>query len=298
MYLACINLSRIRQNITIMKIGITGATGQLGQLVVQKLKEKNTGAKLVALVRDPKKAASLGIEVRTFDYGQPETLPQALEGIDHLVFISGSEIGKRETQHSNVIKAAKQAKVKKIAYTSLLHADTSSLMLAPEHLATENMLKESGIPHTILRNGWYTENYTANLKAALEHGAIIGSAGNGKISSATREDYAEAIAETITSDAHTGQTYELAGDQTYTMQDLAAEVSKQTGKNIVFLNLPEAEYAQKLQEIGLPEGMATAFASLDYSASKDDLHNESGTLSQLIKRPTTPLSQAVKAGLK
>ena len=267
-----------------MKIGITGATGQLGQLVVQKLKDKNPDAKLVALVRNPDKAKPLGIEAKAFDYEQPEALPKALEDIDRLVFISGSEIGKRETQHKNVINAAKQAQVKQIAYTSLLHADTSSMILAPEHLATEKMLQDSGIPHTILRNGWYTENYTAGLKQAVEQGAIIGSAGDGKISSATRED-------------HTGKTYELAGDQTFTMQDLAAEVSKQTGKNIEFVNLPEAEYAQKLQEIGLPEGMAKAFASLDYSASKNDLHDESGELARLINRPTTSLSQAVKTGL-
>lgn len=280
-----------------MKIGITGATGQLGQLVVQKLKEKKIEAELVALVRNPEKAASLGIEARTFDYDQPNTLPQALEGIDHLVFISGSEIGKREAQHYNVIKAAKQAQVKKIAYTSLLHADTSSMILAPEHLATERMLMESDIPYTILRNGWYTENYTAGLKQAVEQGIIIGSAGNGKISSATREDYAEAIAEVITNDAHTGKTYELAGDQTYTMQDLAAEVRKQTSKSIEFVNLPEVEYAQKLQDVGLPEGMANAFASLDYSASKHDLFNEDQILSKLIKRPTTSLHKAVKKAL-
>jgi len=280
-----------------MKIGITGATGQLGQLVVQKLKDKNPDAKLVALVRNPDKAKPLSIEAKAFDYEQPESLPKALEDIDRLVFISGSEIGKRETQHKNVINAAKQAQVKQIAYTSLLHADTSSMILAPEHLATEKMLQDSGIPHTILRNGWYTENYTAGLKQAVEQGAIIGSAGDGKISSATREDYAEALAETIINDDHTGKTYELAGDQTYTMQDLAAEVSKQTGKNIEFVNLPEAEYAQKLQEMGLPEGMAKAFASLDYSASKNDLHDEGGELARLINRPTTSLSQAVKSGL-
>lgn len=281
-----------------MKIGITGATGQLGQLVVQKLKEKNTGAKLVALVRNPVKAGSLDIEARTFDYEQPDTLPQALEGIDRLVFISGSEIGKREAQHTNVIKAAKQAQIKKIAYTSLLNADNSSMILAPEHLATENMLKDSGIPHTILRNGWYTENYTANLKTAVEQGIIIGSAGNGKISSATREDYAEAAAEAIINNAHIGKIYELAGDQTYTMQELATEVSEQTEKNVEFLNLPEVEYAQKLQELGLPESMAKSLASLDYSASKGDLFDDEKVLSKLIGRPTTSLKEAVKMSLK
>lgn len=281
-----------------MKIGITGATGQLGQLVVLKLKEKNTEADLVALVRDPRKAESLGIEARKFDYEKPEELLGALEDIDHLVFISGSEIGRREAQHTNVIDAAKTAKIKKIAYTSLLNADTSSLILAPEHLATERKLKDSGIPHSILRNGWYTENYTANLKDAVARGVIIGSAGKGKISSATREDYAEAVVKVISNDAHTGKTYELAGDQTYTLDELAAEVSRQSGKKVVFQNLSEEEYAEKLKGAGLPEGMANAVASMDSSAAKNDLHNEDQVLSKLIKRSTTSLEQAVKNALK
>lgn len=281
-----------------MKIGITGATGELGQLVVQKLKEKNTEAELVALVRDPAKAESLGLVARKFDYEKPGELSGVLEDIDRLIFISGSEIGRREAQHTNVINAAKTAKVKKIAYTSLLHADTSSLMLAPEHLATERKLKDSGISYTILRNGWYTENYTANIKNAIARGVIIGSAGKGKISSATREDYAEAAAEVISSDAHTGKTYELAGDQTYTMDELAKEVSRQSGEEVVFLNLSEKDYAEKLKEVGLPEGMANAIASMDSSVGRNDLYNEDQVLSRLIDRPTTSLNQAIKNALQ
>lgn len=207
-------------------------------------------------------------------------------------------MGKRVPQHTNVINAAKKAGVKRIVYTSLLYADSSSLILAPEHLTTEGLLKDSGIPHTILRNGWYTENYTANLKDAVSRGVIIGSAGNGKISSATREDYAQAIVEVLSNDDHTGKTYELAGDDFYTLEELAAEVSRQSGKKIDYQNLPEKEYAKQLQEVGLPQPMAEAIASMDASAARNDLYNEDRVLSGLINRPTTSLEQAVKQALK
>ena len=206
-------------------------------------------------------------------------------------------MGKRVPQHTNVINAAKKAGVKRIVYTSLLYADSSSLILAPEHLTTEGLLKDSGIPHTILRNGWYTENYTANLKDAVSRGVIIGSAGNGKISSATREDYAQAIVEVLSNDDHTGKTYELAGDDFYTLEELAEEVSRQSGKKIDYQNLPEKEYARQLQEVGLPQPMAEAIASMDASAAKNDLYNEDRVLSDLIKRPTTSLEEAIKQAL-
>src|SRR5690606_27805308 len=177
-----------------MKTAITGATGQLGRWAVEKLKQRLGGEQLIALVRSPEKAADLGIEVRPFDYTKPEQLLDGLQGVDHLLLISSNEIGQRAPQHRNIIDAAKQAGVKWIVYTSLLHADTTPLSLADEHVETEEMLRDSGIPHTILRNGWYFENYTVSIPAALENGALVGSAGQGKISSATREDYAEAAA--------------------------------------------------------------------------------------------------------
>lgn len=226
-----------------MTIAITGATGQLGRITVDKLKSKVPSANLVALVRSPAKAADLGIAAREADYSKPATLPAALAGVDILMMISGSEIGQRLEQHRNVISAAKQAGVKRIVYTSLLHADTSPLNLADEHIQTERMLKESGIAYTILRNGWYTENYTGSVKAAIAGGAFIGSAGEGKISSATRADYAEAAATVLTNRGHDGKTYELAGDQAYTLAELAAELSRQTGKPIPYKNLTETEYA-------------------------------------------------------
>lgn len=280
-----------------MKTGITGATGQLGRLVVEKLKQKTVSDQLVALVRSPEKAADLEIEAKSFDYGKPETLSKSLEGIDQLMLISGSEIGQRATQHKNIIEAAKKAGVKHIVYTSLLHADTSKLILAAEHVATEKMLKESGIPHTILRNGWYTENYTGSIPGAVEAGAFIGSAGEGKISSATREDFAEAAAIVLSDKGQQGKTYELAGDESYTLKDLAAEISKQTGKEIPYNNLAESDYTVALSEMGIPEGFAQALAHFDAEASNDQLFDDQKTLSQLIGRPTTSLKEAVKTTL-
>lgn len=277
-----------------MKTGITGAAGQLGRLVVEKLKERGVAKDLIALVRTPAKVADLDIEARAFDYDKPDGLAKSLEGIDHLLLISGSEIGQRKRQHENIINAAKQAGVKWIVYTSLLHADRSTLSLAEEHLATEEALKESGIAYTLLRNGWYTENYMASVPGAVKAGAFIGSAGNGKISSASREDYAEAAAVVLTSKNQEGKIYELSGDQYYTLTDLAEEVSRQTGKSIPYNNLSEQEHVKALVSIGLPEGMAQAFAGFDAGASRNDLYNDGKQLSQLIGRPTTSLAQSVK----
>ncbi|MEZ5105844.1 MAG: SDR family oxidoreductase [Draconibacterium sp.] len=280
-----------------MKIGVTGATGQLGSLVVEQLKEKVGAENIVALVRTPGKAEKLGVEVRKFDYNNPEELVDTLNGIDRLLLISGSEIGQRARQHANVVDAAKKAGINWIVYTSLLHADTSSLNLAGEHLATEKLIKESGLDYTILRNGWYTENYTMSVGGAVGAGAFIGSAGNGKISSATRADFAEAAAVVIANESNKGQVYELAGDEAYTLSDLAAEISKQTGKNIPYNNLPESEYAAILKTFGLPELFAEAIASWDTGASQGDLFDDSKQLSKLTGKPTTPLAKAVEAVL-
>lgn len=280
-----------------MKIGVTGATGQLGRLVVEELKGKVGAANMVALVRTPAKAEGMGVETRAFDYDKPEELAAALDGIDRLLLISASEIGKRARQHANVVEAAKKAGVRWIVYTSLLHADSSSINLAGEHLATERILKESGLEFTILRNGWYTENYTASVPGALGAGAFVGSAGDGKISSATRADFAEAAAVAISDENHEGHVYELAGDGAYTLSDLAAEISKQTGRNIPYNDLKEGEYAQVLKDIGLPGPFAEAIASWDSCASQGDLFDTSRQLSSLIGRPTTPLADAVEAVL-
>lgn len=277
-----------------MKIAITGATGQLGQLAVAKLKEKTASENLVALVRTPKKATDLGIEARAFDYSKPETLAESLKGIDELLLISGTEFGQREKQHRNVINAAKEAGVKRIVYTSLLHAATSEMALAPEHVATEKALSESGVTYTILRNGWYTENYAGSIPGSIQAGAFIGSAGEGKISSATREDFAEAAAVVLTTEGHENKIYELAGDESYTLTDLAAEISKQINKDIPYSNLPKSDFVTALLGIGLPEGFAQVLADSDEKASKGALFSDDKTLSTLIGRPTTPLAIDVK----
>jgi len=221
-----------------------------------------------------------------------------LTGVDTLLLISSSEIGQRSTQHRNVIDAARKAGVKRIVYTSLLHANTSPLSLAAEHLGTEADLKASGVPYTILRNGWYTENYTGSIGGALTGGAFIGSAGDGKISSAARADYAEAAVAVLTGTGHEGKTYELAGDEAYTLTDLAAEITRQTGKTFPYKNLPEAEYAATLASFGLPEGFAQALAGWDIGASKGALFDDGRQLPTLIGRPTTPFATSVTNALK
>ncbi|APR30813.1 NAD(P)-dependent oxidoreductase [Citrobacter freundii] len=278
-------------------IAITGATGQLGQHVIESLLKTVPASQIVAIVRNPAKATTLsqqGITVRQADYSEEAALTTALQGIDKLLLISSSEVGQRAPQHRNVINAAQAAHVKFIAYTSLLHADTSPLGLADEHVATEKMLAESGIAYALLRNGWYTENYLASAPAALEHGVFIGAAGEGKIASATRADYAAAAARVISEDGHAGKTYELAGDAGWTLSQLAAELAKQSGKKVVYQNLSEADFAAALKGVGLPAGLADMLADSDTGASKGGLFDDSHTLSKLIGRPTTSLADSVK----
>lgn len=278
-------------------IAITGATGQLGQHVIESLLKTVPASQIVAIVRNPAKATALsqqGITVRQADYSDEAAFTTALQGIDKLLLISSSEVGQRAPQHRNVINAAKAAHVKFIAYTSLLHADTSPLGLADEHVATEKMLAESGIAYALLRNGWYTENYLASAPAALEHGVFIGAADEGKIASATRADYAAAAARVISEDGHAGKTYELAGDDGWTLSQLAAELAKQSGKKVVYQNLSEADFAAALKGVGLPAGLADMLADSDTGASKGGLFDDSHTLSKLIGRPTTSLADSVK----
>ena len=278
-------------------IAITGATGQLGQHVLENLLKTVPAGQVVAIVRNPAKAESLsqrGIGVRQADYSDEAALTAALQGVDKLLLISSSEVGQRAVQHRNVINAAKAAGVKFIAYTSLLHADTSPLGLADEHIATEQMLADSGIAYALLRNGWYTENYLASAPPAIEHGVFIGAAGNGKIASATRADYAAAAARVIAEEDHAGKVYELAGDVAWTLSELAAELSKQSGKNVVYQNLSEADFAAALKGVGLPAGLADMLANSDTGASKGGLFDDSRTLSALIGRPTTTLADSIK----
>ena len=276
-----------------MTIAITGATGQLGRLAIASLRAK--GISPIALARDPAKAADLGVETRAFDYKAVD--PAALKGVQTLVLISSNDFDDRAGQHQAVIDAAKAAGVGHVIYTSILKGDQNPMILAQDHIATEAALQASGLGHTVLRNGWYTENYTGSLGAALAHGAMAGSAGEGRVATAARADYAEAIAAVAVNPDHQGKVHELAGDAAYSMAEMAAEVSRQTGKAIGYANLPQADYAQMLIGFGLPEGFAHVLADSDASAAQGALYDNSGTLSRLIGRPTTPMAATVKAAL-
>lgn len=281
-----------------MKIAVTGSTGQLGRLVIERLRAKVPAGDIVALARTPSKAADLGVEVREADYGRPEVLAKALAGIHTLMMISSSEVGQRVPQHRNIIEAARNAGVVRVVYTSLLHADRSTLALAPEHVQTEAMLRDSGLAHVVLRNGWYTENYTAAAASAVAHGALIGSAGEGRIASASRADYADAAVVVLTTPGHEGKTYELAGDSAYTLAELAAEISRQTGRDIPYVDLVPAEYRAALVAAAVPAPWPDALPLLDLEASKGALFDDGRVLSGLIGRPTTSLAASVAASLR
>jgi len=283
-------------------IAITGATGQLGRLVIEALLDRVAPGQLVAVVRDPAKAGALaerGVQVRQADYAAPAALEAALQGVDKLLLISSSEVGQRVAQHRNVIEAARRAGVGLIAYTSILHADTSPLGLADEHRQTEALLKDSGLPHVLLRNGWYTENYLASVAPALQHGALLGSAGAGRIASAARADYAAAAAAVLTGTGQAGKVYELAGDEAYTLGELAAEIARLTGRPVAYHDLPVADFQAALEQGGLPAPLAALLADSDTGAARGGLFDEGRQLSALIGRPTTPwrsmLADALRA---
>ena len=281
-------------------IAITGATGQLGQLVIHALLQRIPASDIVAVVRNPAKAQSLiaqGVTVRQADYNDVAALTRAFAGIDKVLLISSSEVGQRVAQHQHVIDAAKAAGVALVAYTSLLHADRSPLALATEHQATEAYLQAAGIPHVLLRNGWCTENYLASVKPSVEHGGFIGSAAEGRIASAARADYAEAAAVVLTRADQAGKVYELAGDEAYTLSELASAISAAASKTIPYINLPQADFAQALINAGLPAPLANLLADSDIGASQGGLFDDSHQLSQLIGRPTTPLASLLPAWL-
>ncbi|ALN72471.1 SDR family oxidoreductase [Aureimonas sp. AU20] len=280
-------------------IFVTGATGQLGGLVIEALLAKGLGGRLVAGVRSTESEAAQrlqgkGVELRVADYSRPETLDAAFAGVDRLLLVSSSEVGQRVPQHRNVIEAAKKAGVALIAYTSLLHADTSPLGLADEHLQTEEALKASGLPFAILRNGWYTENYAASIAPALAHGVLLGSAGEGRIASAARRDYAEAAAAVLTAEGQGGKVYELAGDDAYTLAEFAAAIANASGKPVAYKDLPEADYKAALVGAGLPDAFAALLADSDAGAAKGALDDTSRQLSGLIGRPTTPYRTTIE----
>ncbi len=280
------------------KLLVTGATGQLGGLVIEALLETVPAGTIVAGVRDPAKAAAIGlrdkgVEVRIADYSQPETLARAMVGVDRLLLVSGSEIGKRTVQHRTVIDAAKHAGVGLIAYTSILRADTSPLFLAGEHRDTEAALAEAGVPFVLLRNGWYTEVYTWRLPLALKHGALIGAASDGRISAAARADYARAAATVLAGGDHAGRTYELAGDASFTLAELVAVVAEASGRPIAYRNMSAEELRSAATEAGVPDMFAKLLSDTDAGTEQGALFDDGGELARLIGRPTTPFRTTI-----
>ncbi|GBQ25096.1 SDR family oxidoreductase [Gluconacetobacter sacchari] len=279
---------------TMPKLLVTGATGQLGQHVIDALLETVPAGAIVAGVRDPAKDAARaigekGVALRVADYSRPETLAAALSGVERLLLISGSELGRRAAQHRNVITAAKDAGVGLIAYTSILHADTSPLFLAAEHRETEADLAKSGVPFVLLRNGWYSEVYTWRLPLALERGQLMGAAGEGRISSAARADYARAAAAVLAGGEHAGRIYELAGDTSFTLADFAALAAEISGRAIGYRNMDAEAFRAAVLAAGVPEIFAKILSDTDAGVARGALFDEGGELARLIGRPTTPL---------
>ncbi|MFF3438346.1 NAD(P)H-binding protein [Streptosporangium sp. NPDC002721] len=282
-------------------IVVTGATGRLGRLVVDGLLESVPADRIAAAVRNPGKAADLaarGVEIREADYERPETLERAFAPGDTVLLISGDAVGRRLGQHRAVVDAARAAGVARIVYTSVLHADTTPLALAADHRGTEEHIRASGIPFTFLRNGWYTEVYAASVLRGVEHGVILGAAGDGRVASASRADYAAAAVAALTGKEDGDRVYELSGDTAWSLPDLAAETSALSGRPVVYRNLPHADYRQALLDAGLPEPAATLFAGIDLDIAEGALSPTPGELGALIGRPTTPLRESVAAILK
>jgi NAD(P)H dehydrogenase (quinone) len=278
-----------------MSIVVTGATGQLGRLVVESLLARGVpAADIVGVGRDIDKIADLGITTRKAAYEDVEALKAAFAGADTVLLISGSEVGKRVDQHRNAIQAAKEVGVGRIIYTSIPKADTTEMKLAAEHQVTERLLAESGLPHTLLRNGWYIENYP--IAQAVEHG-LVGAAGEGRISASPRIDYAEAAAAALVGEGHAGKVYELGGEA-FTMPELAAEIARQSGRDVTYTDLGEEKYAEFLVGVGLDAPHAAVLADSDSAASRGALFVAKTDLESLIGRPATPLAESVAAALR
>ncbi|MFD9082720.1 SDR family oxidoreductase [Streptomyces erythrochromogenes] len=283
-----------------MSIVVTAATGALGRLVVEELLERVPADRVAVVVRNAEKAADLaarGIEVRVADYDDPAALAGAFRPGDRVLLISGNEIGRRTAQHTAVIDAAKAAGVAQLAYTGILGGPEADFELAAEHTATEQAVLASGLPYTFLRNGWYHENYTRELPTALGHGAVVGSAGEGRIASAARADYAAAAAVALTGEGHLNAIYELSGDTAWSLAEYAAEVSAQSGKEIAYAEVPADEHLKILTGAGVPEGFAAIIVDVDAAIARGRLAGTGGDLARLIGRPTTPVAEAIGAAL-
>jgi len=277
---------------------VTGATGHLAPLVIDRLLERGVApSDVVALARTPEKAADLsarGVQVREGDYDRPDTLAAALTGVDRLLLVSGSEVGRRVQQHGHVVDAAAAAGVERIAYTSVLRADSTALVLAPEHKATEKLIAASGLPFTFLRNGWYTENYTGAAAQYLAQGVVAHAAGDGRIAAATRADLAEAAAVALLDDAAGDRVHELAGPS-FTYADLAAALTEVTGIEVAERRLTPDELAAALGAAGLDEGTVGFLVTVDGDIARGDLDGDPAEFERLLGRPATSLTEALRA---
>lgn len=279
-----------------MTILVAGATGNLGRLVIESLLERGADPQsVIAGARDVTKAEGLGVRVARVDYSDPASVRSALEGVDTVLLVSGSEVGQRVAQHKAVIDAAKDAGVAKLVYTSAPKATTSDLVLAPEHKATEELIAASGVPSVILRNNWYTENYAADLARAAETGVLASGAGAGRVASASRKDFAEAAAVVLLDEGHLGQVYELGGDVAWNYDDLAGAIAEISGRDVAYQPLTADEQLAGLRAAGLDEGTAGFVVALDAGIAAGALADTDGTLSRLIGRPTTPLVEGLRA---
>jgi len=280
---------------------VIGATGQLGTLTVESLLERDIAAtNIVAAGRNPDRLAALaerGVRTQRIDLDDPTSLDGLFSPDDTVLLISGNEIGRRVAQHGHAIDAAKSAGVKRIVYTSAPKADTSALVLAPEHKATEELIAASGLPATILRNGWYTENYLQAVEQARQTGTLLTSVGDGRVASASRRDFAEAAAVALIDDTTTGKTYELSGDESWDQQELADAISKTIGRDVNLANVTSEEHQRLLVAAGLDEGTAGFLVALDANARDGLLGVTNGELSTLIGRPTTPLIDGLRAAV-
>lgn len=277
-----------------MTIVVTGATGHLGRLTVDALLERGVpAAQIRAAGRSAERLAplaALGVQTALIDFEKPETLDAAFAGADALLLVSGSEVGQRIPQHRNAIEAATRTNVGRVVYTSAPRATDTDLILAPEHAETERLLAASGLPVTVLRNNWYTENYTGQVDTAAATGELVGSAATGRVASASRKDYAEAAAVVLTTDGHEGAVYELGGDVAWTFDDLATTVGELLGRPVGYRSVTPDEHTAALREAGLDEGTAGFVVALDGNIRDGALAEVTGTLSELIGRPTTPLA--------
>lgn len=282
-----------------MSIVVTAATGHLGTLVIDELLQRVPADQVVAVARNAEKAAALaerGVEVRIADYNDTDALAKAFAAGDTVLLISGLEPNRRE-QHRAVISAARDAGVARIAYTSVLGGPAADFDLAADHIATEQAILESGLPYTFLRNGWYSEVYTDQIPAQLANG-VVGSAGDGRIASAPRRDYAAAAAVVLTGDGHENKAYELNGDTAFSLAEYAAELSEQSGQNVAYRNVTPAEHQQILAGAGIPEPFVPVLVGVDDAIGRGLLAGRGTDLADLIGRPTTPIADTIATALK